>query len=459
MREQGIPVTRANFIYIYWGGYPHPWTAAHEKKLPPELRLRVFDESEHPRDEHGRWTDAGAADAASGESEKLLLVSEWPNKEKLDKWKKQIADRQKEIADQKQSGSAEDDELYKMAVALDNFQMAKPEDLDSDRAGLNTVYDGDQKLLAATWVSYKRETGVATVELVGAVDNDAKLKILQQVIKRYAGFKKAERIEANEWDDTDYNKESIAIFEQAGFKRDEKASASGLVRLVYGKPELTEAEKAREAAFAAKHEAEILGAGKATAKLAGYDPNKVETSDEVYNFKIGERSGYTAAGIAHLQTGQITLYPKSISSAEAAVSVTVHEVAHQKYQAVLNAKEAEWKRVMADPETIGPNGMRPDGSLPPALAEKYPIYSRFVKHDATRAERIKDDGVTAYSKEYWKEAVKTPRGVSIESADHETIAEMARLEVDKGSTGATKVWRSYYKDVMKTYDELKKAKE
>ncbi len=58
MREHGVPLTRANFIYIRWGCYPHPWTSAHERKLPPELRLRVFDESQHPRDEHGRWADA-----------------------------------------------------------------------------------------------------------------------------------------------------------------------------------------------------------------------------------------------------------------------------------------------------------------------------------------------------------------------------------------------------------------
>ena len=74
MREQNIPLTRANFIYIKWGCFPYPWTSAHEKKLPLELR-RDFDEGKHPRvpagsPEGGEFTSGGGGGA--GKDEKPL---------------------------------------------------------------------------------------------------------------------------------------------------------------------------------------------------------------------------------------------------------------------------------------------------------------------------------------------------------------------------------------------------
>src|SRR4029077_4706380 len=165
------------------------------------------------------------------------------------------------------------------------------------------------------------------------------------------------------------------------------------------------------------------------------------------------RSRY-AAGLAHLDTGKITIFPRHIPDADSAVSVMAHEVMHQKYQTVLNAVEAERKEMMKDPDTL--RAMRPDGSLSAPLDAKYPLYSRFVKHDNQQVERSKSDGITEYSRAYWTQAQPgvSDRTVTIPLANHETLAEMARRVTETGKLEGAPEWRSYYRDIDKTYKEL-----
>jgi hypothetical protein len=146
-----------------------------------------------------------------------------------------------------------------------------------------------------------------------------------------------------------------------------------------------------------------------------------------------------------------------------------HEVGHQKYQTVLTAVQAERSRMnveLTQNPGLTDQIMNPDGTWKPAFekiyGEKYPLYTRFWKHDQNSDKRAKADGVTAYSKTYWEQAKPgTPNQVPDHLASHETIAEIAMLEVEKGEQRAMRdlkpVWRSYYRDVMKTYNELREA--
>lgn len=438
-------------------------------------RLRAYNEADHPRDEHGRWTDAGGSDSAPSApaGEKLLLVSEQPNTDKIREWQKQIETRIAELKKQdkeqglNREGVGELAELRRMDTALAMYQTADKDALAADRVGLNAVYDGDGKLLAAAWSYFDSKSAVANVDTLGALDADARTKALEQLVKRYG---KAERIQA--YVDVAIESDSIESYEKAGFKKSGEPQG-GLQKLIYG----TEGQTEAEARSRSEHSQKILGASQAAARLLGYNPNLVDVSYEGSEsaFTIGNETGQRyAAGRAFLDTGRITVYPQHVSNASEAVSIMAHEVAHQKYETVLKAIEADRKLVMAEPGPPpdpnhpywwGQHGgtdavMAADGTLRPPYDKKYPLYTRFVKHDIDLDKRIKSDGITPYSKAYWEQAkpsVPPEKQVTLHLAQHETIAEMARVLVDTGKLEGHPTWKAYYKDIDKTYGELKKA--
>jgi hypothetical protein len=183
-------------------------------------------------------------------------------------------------------------------------------------------------------------------------------------------------------------------------------------------------------------------------------------SDQPYHFKIGDKD-MTAAGIHEsAKGGAITLYPQTLSNEAGVVSVTTHEVAHGKYQKVLDALAADRKLVSEEDQrrydANQPAITNPDGTLKPEYASQYPLYARLQPHDNTLEVRIRSDGVSDYSKEYWKDYKKG--GTPIRTASHETIAEMARIYQETKKLPGSPKWRAYYRDIMTTYDELRAAK-
>jgi hypothetical protein len=416
------------------------------------LRTNKFDPDE-PRDPAGRWTDGGGSDGSgapdkpNGGSDKPLFVSELPSEEKLDAWNKQIADRQKELADQGKAGDTEDEQLNRMAMALSAYRQEDKENLDSGQSGLNAIYtlpldEGEDRRLLATGFTYIKDN-VGMIQHFGAIDPAAHAKALDQLEKKFGD--KVTHLEIKQWNN---DTEIIAPFLKAGFTQ-RGEPAFGRITLV--KPTAGAVRLGKE------HSQKILGAAQSSAKLLGYDPDAVSASDKEHPFKIGsETQPRYAAGLAYLNSGKIEIFPRHIADADAAVSIMAHEVMHQKYQTVLNAVAAERKQVMADPATL--DNMRADGSLKAPLDAKYPLYSRFVRHDNAQGERIKSDGITEYSRAYWEAAKPgvSDRTVSIPLAQHETLAEMARRSTETGTLGgAAPEWQSYYRDIVKTYDEIR----
>jgi len=187
--------------------------------------FQKFD-SDEPRDDRGRWTTGGSGSGSSEPSpadEKLLLVSERPNQEKLDRWRDQLHARQEELNQQGETGNREDEHLNGMDLALSAYSQEDDKNLDSGTAGLNTVYDGDGKLLAASFTDVKGD--VAKIAYFGAIDADAHLKVLDQVTKAFGD--KVASIQIQRWKDDDPN--VTALFEMAGFK--ETSKQGGLTNL------------------------------------------------------------------------------------------------------------------------------------------------------------------------------------------------------------------------------------
>jgi len=430
-----------------WSCYRGDWTREPNHWLPEEK----FDESQHPRDEHGRWTDAGTDGGASAADEggKSFLVSGRPNKEKLDLWKAQIAEQKAQLKAEGQEGSAKDDELYRMDRALAEYSITPAADLDAKRVALETVYDTDIKLQATALSSFNADKKVATVEIVGSLDQDARIKALQMTIGNYAGL--AKRIEAQEWSD---DTASIEAYEKAGFRRAGTSSVGG-VRLIYGADEPT-AEELQVLEAQRKDQRKLIEArARETAKQLDFDPKSVIVSDEKREFTLNGRV-YNYAGSYRHGTTEVKLYPANLTVATTA-GVTAHEIAHRKLDALRATYRDQYSDMIKEPGPPpnpehpyywGKRGgrdavMAPDGTLHPPFDKKYPVYNEWTKITMDFGQMITDDGVSPYSVDWWKAWKDTTAG--IDNAFHETIAEIARLDQETGKPPGSQQWRDLYK--------------
>jgi hypothetical protein len=429
------------------------------KPRPELVRTKEWDEAKHPRDPGGKFAESGgsgggaASEAPMAPDSKSLLVGTGQSRERIENWKQQLVAKLDELDKQGGFGAKESIDTQRMIGALDEFLKASQADINSGKKVFYEVHDLDGNIQAAVFSQFNPETRVATIEFTGGLNHDAKVKALQHSVLMHQETNRAERVEATEFADDETG--NLAAYEQAGFNKDGDASG-GIQKFIIG-AKITEEEKRKTERASAEHFAAILGASKASAKLLGYDPNLVEVSDKPHAFTIGsETQQRYAAGVAHLDTGVITIFPQQVSSAETAVSVMAHEIAHQKYETVLKALKFERDLVLADTSVE----MNPDGTLKPPYDAQYPIYSRFQPHLDRLDIRINSDGVTDYSRDWWKAATEGGMGSpgQIKSAHHETIAEMARLLTDTGKLPGHPAWRSYYRDIDKTYNELKGKK-
>ncbi len=190
-------------------------------------------------------------------------------------------------------------------------------------------------------------------------------------------------------------------------------------------------------------------ASKAAEKVSrhmAYNQSKINLSEDTRTFMLNGVE-YTAAGDANIYDpdGKINLYINHLSS-QSIEGVTAHEIEHMKFQGALNSytreREAIWKDPGPPPDSTSENWyqrrggndavVRPDGRPWPAYEGKYPAYTKmedaFGQHSIS--EFAETDGVSDYSKEYWKGYRNGT--VSSDIAMHETLAEMARIKYQTG---------------------------
>jgi hypothetical protein len=443
-----------------------------------EFRQPGHDVSDEPRDEQGRWTDGGgdgdggegAAEKPSGDEgptkdEDMRLIGSGVDKSRVVEWQKGLQEQLDALEKQGKVGDTEWTNINRIEVALGHYLEASEKERADGHLSLREVHDGNNKLLSAVTTQFNPETKISTILALGGIDHKAYVKALEHTIYHERDGNKAERIEtvifttgrdfpASAKDD---ETGTIAAMEAAGFNQ-HRMETAGVVRMSFGAEGKTSAEKAKEEKEAAQHSAEILGAAKATGKLLGYDPKLIKVNDGNSPFTLGGVQRQ-AAGLAHLTTGVIEIFPKHVYSIENAVPITAHEIGHQKFQTVLNALKAERadaSKLEAAELDRGNAITNPDGTLKPEYRDLFPLVARFEKHVATLDARIAADGVSSYSKDWWKEY--QAHVASVQSAVHETIAEMAYAVANGDKLPGSPQWKSYYNDIMKTYDELKAKK-
>jgi hypothetical protein len=423
----------------------------------PGYYEKAFDPDE-PRDEQGRWTEGGgggggSAPSGPGGGDKLLLVSERPNDEKLGKWLAQLEAHRDQLEKEGKSGEREDDQVLYMTNALKEYRAATSEQLESDRVGLNTVYGGprdadETKLLSAALTRYNPDQGVARVTISGGIDADAHAKALEQVIARYGS--KAERIEAAVWED---DKVSAGIYEKAGFKA-AGVNALGMTRLVWGQEGQTEKEKEAAERLATVRKNEVESKARIAAAQLDFDPDNVHFTDEDKTFKLNGKDYHFAGSYMRGESG-VTIYHKNVALASVP-GITAHEIGHRKFDALRTRYRDERDDVMKEPgPPPDPNGqywwqkngghdavMAPDGTLRAPYDKKYPVYHAWSELDLKYDKMKKDDGVSDYSKEYWDGFAKGD--VPIDKPFHETIAEMSRRKLEEGKLPGSKEWKQLY---------------
>jgi len=171
-----------------------------------------------------------------------------------------------------------------------------------------------------------------------------------------------------------------------------------------------------------------------------------------------ERGGlrWRKGGECFLANGQITMYGQSAGTEVGDVErLLAHEFMHGTYEKVYQGYLEE-QRVIAslpDPSSV----IRMSGELRPEFAKEYPTYNKMWKFEEANSHRLKEeDGVTEYSKAYWKDFEQGK--VSFHIAVHETLAEIAGMHQKDGVIEGSKLYRDYYKAVRDEYQVLTGSK-
>ena len=414
--------------------------------------MEVIQESGRPPMEGSRsspsitveWQkqNAPAAETLAGlpPDEELLFVSEFPNQTKLDKWNDGLNARSEELATQGLAGNDEDDHIARMSSALAKFQQEDDILLQSGDAGLNAVYDSNMKLQAAAFAYVKNR--VAIISSFGALKHDAGVKALKQAALKYSS--KTDQIEGKFWSD---DTRSRAAYEEAGFKQLGETEG-GMITMV--KTDLP-------GGGVTKLQVKIRLAAEAMAKKLDFDPKKIVYTDEDKEFTLGGVK-YKYAGSYQRGEPDIKLYNRQITP-ENVKGITAHEIGHRKFEMLMNQRKVQNEMMMQDPGPPpdpnhqywwGKKGgldavMTPTGELRPPYDEKYPIVHEWNTIQNTRPSLEQDDGITDYSKSYWKEWEKG--NIKTDTAYHETMAEISRAmgSMGKHSAATGSGWRRLYR--------------
>lgn len=181
---------------------------------------------------------------------------------------------------------------------------------------------------------------------------------------------------------------------------------------------------------------QLRDAAWAAADKLGFPKARVVVTDEEYPFTLNGKN-YKAAGSADInsQHGVIKIYRNQITP-EAMSGVMAHEVSHMKFADAQRKYQAEKTAIEAEPTPEGKDiydtVLRPSGAVRDEYKEKYAHYQ--AMHDSlyapTSATFAQSDGVSEYSKQYWEGYHKGE--VSMNSAMHETLAEMHRIVHETG---------------------------
>lgn len=178
---------------------------------------------------------------------------------------------------------------------------------------------------------------------------------------------------------------------------------------------------------------ELKDRATAVAKAMGFDPNRIEISEEAPTFELNGKN-YNTAGVANISdtvNGTVVLYRPVISSSDVE-GLVAHEIEHMKFQTALDAKRRERPEIEQEIKDGARGVIATDGSgLLGSYQEKYPATHQLYQLNQTSSEAFAaSDGVSPYSLDWWQ-AWRDGKASTMQ-AMHETLAEMARVKYETG---------------------------
>jgi hypothetical protein len=176
------------------------------------------------------------------------------------------------------------------------------------------------------------------------------------------------------------------------------------------------------------------------AQQYNYPREKIYMSDDTYTFQLNGRN-CKAGGLAFLydneekgrKAGDIVMYGHPDFNVDLPIrGILAHEIMHQKFHMVME----EWKREVFQWAADHDRPVSFRQKVAPADRNKYPVmaalHSTAIVTDGKKL--AEDDGVSNYSSEYWAEFYRGGEysQEKFNSAVHETLAEIARLDEENG---------------------------
>lgn len=196
----------------------------------------------------------------------------------------------------------------------------------------------------------------------------------------------------------------------------------------------------------------------AAAKELGYDPNRIEYAGEPFAFKVGEEQ-YVAGGTYHPDTRRIRLYKGAFTPDRSEVykGLLAHEIQHDRWNSFM--KKAQEQDDALNERLTGEykagihytkSFMKPDGTIrDPKEAKKYEAQQLRSKIFQEWEMLEKSDGMTEYSKSYWKSHMTKRTSETFNKALNETLAEAAHLKTTGQWDKVKSPWKGLYNKIAK----------
>jgi hypothetical protein len=187
------------------------------------------------------------------------------------------------------------------------------------------------------------------------------------------------------------------------------------------------------------------------------------TAAEGYTFVV-DGNVYRAAGEYDKETGNITIFNIDEMSDQEMEGILAHEVQHSRWNTFRKEQQKQFTEVTMSVRNNPGNKedwlIKMDGSLRnPSDSSKYWAYELNEKYlsGETFSELQKKDGISDYSKSYWKQYEHSSKSSgstwNLNLAIDETLAEIARIEVGASRAGdlssVDPLWMDFYNELNK----------
>lgn len=195
---------------------------------------------------------------------------------------------------------------------------------------------------------------------------------------------------------------------------------------------------------------------KRVAEKFGYPDDLMSYEDKGYKFTV-DGDNYIAAADYNPFTGKIRFFEGSVTDSKLAESIVSHEVTHakfNKFEEEASRQHAEITQRLQEESKRGipyrDSFMRPDGAFrEPKDVVRYKLSDMRDNLTSNWVTSLSDsDGVSNYSRSYWKQYYSSHKTKDLLLAVNETLAEISAKKVKDKNYLPPALWEDIHNEVM-----------